>query len=126
MSEAQRGVYGERAVSRIPPALRAKYFSPAPGGFYQIMDALRESIDFTSINVVDDAQMRSHYDIDVIFCRNLLIYFDDLARRQAMETMYECLAPGGFICLGHSESMSRMSSLYRPRRFGEAIVYQKP
>jgi chemotaxis protein methyltransferase CheR len=125
LREARKGVYGERALSRIPQAIREKYFSALADGF-QIADALRESIDFTAVNIVDPAQMRNFSTIDVIFCRNLLIYFDDLARRQAMETLYECLAPGGFICLGHSESMSRMSSLFRPRRIADAIVYQKP
>jgi len=62
----------------------------------------------------------------VIFCRNMLIYFDDVSQRAAIEALYDCLAPGGFICLGHSESMSRMSSLFRPRKFGDSILYQKP
>ncbi len=125
LREAHNGVYGERALSRVPQHLREKYFTRLAAG-YQIVETLRESIDFSTVNVVDASQMRNYSDIDVIFCRNLLIYFDDLARRQAMETLYECLAPGGFICLGHSESMSRMSSLFRPRRFSDAIVYQKP
>ena len=125
LQEARNGLYGERALSRIPQKFREKYFSSVADGF-QITEALRESIDFSVINIVDPAQMRNYSKIDVIFCRNLLIYFDDLARRQAMETLYECMAPGGFICLGHSESMSRMSSLFRPRRFSDAIVYQKP
>ena len=59
--------------------------------------------------------MRRFRDIDVIFCRNMLIYFDDTSRRETIEAMYDCLAPGGFICLGHSESMSRISALFRPR-----------
>ncbi len=126
LSEAHEGIYGERALSRIPPEIREKYFSPVAGNSYQILEELREFIDFSAINVVEAAQMRNYSNIDVIFCRNLLIYFDDLARRQAMETMYECLASGGFICLGHSESMSRMSSLYKPRRIGDSIIYQKP
>ncbi len=125
LDEARKGVYGERALSRIPQKFREKYFSTVADGF-QIRETLRELIDFSVINIVDPAQMRDYSNIDVIFCRNLLIYFDDLARRQAMETLYECMAPGGFICLGHSESMSRMSSLFRPRRISDAIVYQKP
>jgi chemotaxis protein methyltransferase CheR len=62
----------------------------------------------------------------VIFCRNLLIYFDDLSRREAAEAIFAALTPGGFVCLGHSESMSRISSLFALRKFPEAIVYQKP
>ena len=61
----------------------------------------------------------------MIFCRNLLIYFDDLSRQKAAVALYDTLSPGGFICLGHSESMSRISSLFKVRKFPEAIVYQK-
>jgi chemotaxis protein methyltransferase CheR len=75
---------------------------------------------------MDVADMRAYRDFDVIFCRNLLIYFDDMSRRLASETFFDALNPGGFVCLGHSESMSRISSLFRVRKFPEAIVYQKP
>jgi chemotaxis protein methyltransferase CheR len=75
---------------------------------------------------VDPAQTRPHGQFDVIFCRNVLIYFDDASRRLAAENLYENLAPGGFICLGHTESMSRISPLFEVRRFADAIVYQRP
>lgn len=78
------------------------------------------------MNLNDPLQTRRHRDFDVVFCRNLLIYFDDLSRRQAAETIFDALQPGGFCCLGHSESMSRISPLFRVRRFPDAIVYQKP
>ena len=55
-----------------------------------------------------------------------LIYFDDASRRVAAENLFEALAPGGFICLGHTESMSRISPLFEVRRFPDAIVYQRP
>jgi chemotaxis protein methyltransferase CheR len=74
----------------------------------------------------DPADTRRFRDIDIVFCRNLLIYFDDLSRRVAAEALFDAMSPGGFICLGHSESMSRMSSLYTVRRFKDAMVYQKP
>jgi chemotaxis protein methyltransferase CheR len=64
--------------------------------------------------------------IDVIFCRNLLIYFDDASRREAVEMFFDALKPGGFIFLGHSETMSRISSLFKVRKFSDAIAYQKP
>jgi chemotaxis protein methyltransferase CheR len=70
--------------------------------------------------------MRRHRGLyDVIFCRNLLIYFDDLSRRQAAEALFEALRPGGFLCLGHSESMSRISPLFTVRKTRDAIVYQR-
>ena len=61
--------------------------------------------------------MRQFRNIDVIFCRNMLIYFDDKSRRETIEAMYDCMSPGGYICLGHSESMSRISSLFRARKY---------
>ena len=72
------------------------------------------------------AETVAHGVFDVIFCRNVLIYFDDASRRVAAENLFENLAPGGFICLGHSESMSRISPLFEVCRFADAIVYRKP
>ena len=126
LDEARNGVYGERSLSRVSMALRKQYFVRRPDGNHQIVAALRDSIDFSLVNIVDPVQTRRFRDIDVIFCRNLLIYFDDLGRRQAAEMFFEALAPGGFLCLGHSESMSRISSLFLPRKFQDSIVYQKP
>ncbi|PPQ32301.1 chemotaxis protein [Rhodoblastus sphagnicola] len=125
LAKAREGRYSARSVQRVSPALRRKYFRPA-GEDFQICDELRESIDFSAINLIDRIAMARMRDVDVVFCRNLLIYFDDVSRREAVELIYESMAPGGFICLGHSESMSRMSSLFRPRKFAGTIVYQKP
>ncbi|MBK5941535.1 CheR family methyltransferase [Halochromatium roseum] len=122
---AKQGLYGERAVQHVPEPLLKKYFMRV-GTQYQVRQTLREAVEFTQVNVSDSADMRSHRHFDVIFCRNLLIYFDDLSRKKTAESFYDALNPGGFICLGHSEAMSRISSLFQIRRFPEAIVYQKP
>ncbi len=125
INQAQQGFYSARSVQHLPKALLNKYFKPQRDGF-QISKELRDAISFTRVNLMEPADVRSYRDIDVIFCRNLLIYFDDLSRRTAAETFYDALSPGGFVCLGHSESMSRISSLFRVRKFPEAIVYEKP
>jgi chemotaxis protein methyltransferase CheR len=126
LDEARAGVYGERSLSRVPRATRQRYFVQRPDGNYQICAALRNSIDFSLVNIVDPVQTRQFRNFDVIFCRNLLIYFDDTGRREAAEMFFEALVPGGFLCLGHSESMSRISSIFAPRKFQDSIVYQKP
>jgi chemotaxis protein methyltransferase CheR len=123
--DAKAGVYSERAVHRLSEKLKAKYFRPHADGF-RICDALRQSIDFSVVNVSDPVAMRRFRDIDVVFCRNMLIYFDYDSRRQAVETLYDSMRPGGVICLGHSESMSRMSAMFEPRRYGSTILYQRP
>jgi chemotaxis protein methyltransferase CheR len=126
LARAREGYFDARSVQRLPEALRRKYFEGERNGRWRICSTLRDSIEFTPANISDSVEMAKRRDFDVIFCRNLLIYFDDQSRRQAMAGFYEALRPGGFICLGHSESMSRMSGLFLPRKFPEALVHQRP
>jgi chemotaxis protein methyltransferase CheR len=127
VSQAKAGLYEDRSVQYLPDAVMARYFTYSADGRWQISDDLRSSVDFGVVNLNDRNDMRRHNGVfDVIFCRNLLIYFDELSSRQAAEALFDALRPGGFICLGHSESMSRMSSLFLVRKFPDAIVYQKP
>ncbi len=126
LAEAAAGIYGERSLQRLSPELIRKYFIQQKDRRYRISDDIRGSIDFSQGNVVDPLFMRMFRNVDIIFCRNMLIYFDDTSRRETIEAMYDCLRPGGYICLGHSESMSRISSLFRPRKHADSIIYQKP
>jgi chemotaxis protein methyltransferase CheR len=123
---AELGVFGKRALMRLSPELVAKYFRALDAERWSIIDDLRGSVRFTTVNLVEPAETRPHGKFDVIFCRNVLIYFDDASRRVAAENLYENLAPGGFICLGHTESMSRISPLFDVKRYADAIVYQRP
>ena len=125
LNQARAGLYTARSVKNVPAQYLKRHFKNTPEG-YQISDDLRSAVDFTRVNLMEPADVRNYRNFDVIFCRNLLIYFDDLSRKQAAETFYDALQPQGFICLGHSESMSRISSLYKIRKFSDAIVYQKP
>lgn len=124
LHKARIGRYSARSVQHVPPAWLKKYFTRM-GDEYQICEDLRQAVEFTRVNLAEPADTRPYRNFDVIFCRNLLIYFDDVSRKSAAETFYDALKPGGYICLGHSESMSRISSLYQVRKFPEAIVYQK-
>jgi len=126
LDAAQRGIYSPRSVANLPKPYLAKYFKPLPDGDFKLSRDVVDAVEFSRINLNDPAETRRFRDIDLIFCRNLLIYFDDISRRVAAEAMYDALRPGGFICLGHSESMSRISSLFDVRRFPDAMVYQKP
>jgi chemotaxis protein methyltransferase CheR len=123
---AQRGIYSPRSVAQLPKSYLERYFRARPDGDYEISRDLVSAVEFSRVNLTDSADTRAFRDIDLIFCRNLLIYFDDLSRRVAAEAMYDALVPGGFVCLGHSESMSRITSLFNVRRFPDAMVYQKP
>jgi chemotaxis protein methyltransferase CheR len=126
LKAAAEGIYGSRALMRLSTDIIGRYFKPTAEGNHQIDDGLRGSIEFTRVNLIDAHDVARYRDFDLIFCRNVLIYFDDASRRHAAENLYDCLRPGGYVCLGHSESMSRISPLFSVCRFPDAIVYQKP
>jgi chemotaxis protein methyltransferase CheR len=126
LEAARLGRYAPRALGRLPEAVLQAYFEPPRRGRRQIIDDLRESVIYTEANLMDRGSMMANGRFDVVFCRNVLIYFDDASRRQAADNLYACLEPGGFLCLGHSESMSRISERFVMRRFADAIVYQRP
>ena len=124
LRRARAGRYSARSVQHMPAPWLKKYFKSI-GEEYQLCKDIREAVEFTRVNLSEPSETLAYRNFDVIFCRNLLIYFDDISRQTAAETFYEAMNPGGFICLGHSESMSRISSLFKVRKFPEAIVYQK-
>jgi chemotaxis protein methyltransferase CheR len=127
LEAAKAGIYGERALMRLSRGLIDKYFrADADNRRWRILDDLRQSVRFTSVNAIERSQTRAQGRFDVIFCRNMLIYFDEASRRVAAENLYESLSPGGYVCLGHSESMSRISPLFEACRFADATVYRKP
>jgi chemotaxis protein methyltransferase CheR len=125
LKAAAEGIYGDRALMRLSQNVIKRYFKALDANRYQIDPGLRGSIQFTSANLIETADMMQFRNFDIIFCRNVLIYFDDASRRVAAENLYDCLRPGGYICLGHSETLSRISTLFDVCRFQDAIVYQK-
>jgi chemotaxis protein methyltransferase CheR len=126
LEKAKAGVYNRRSLQYVSAQTIARYTTDAGDGDRRLVPALRDSIRFTNVNLLDVVDDRAYRGFHVVFCRNLLIYFDDVSRREAGGALFSVMAPGGFICLGHSESMSRISSLFELRKFPEAIVYRKP
>lgn len=126
LKAAAEGLYSARALMRLSRDIVERYFERIDEAQVRIDAGLRGSIQFTHANLIDGQEMARYRDFDIVFCRNVLIYFDDASRRIAAENLYDCLRPGGYICLGHSETMSRISPLFRVCRFPEAIVYQRP
>ncbi|MEM4644101.1 MAG: protein-glutamate O-methyltransferase CheR [Candidatus Methanomethylicaceae archaeon] len=123
---AKKATYGLRAVQQLPSYILQKYFDCNEDGFYRLCEEVRSAVEFSRVNIIDHNEIKRYRGMDVVFCRNLLIYFDDASRKLAAENLYEVISPGGFICLGHSESMSRISPLFLIRKYPQGIVYQKP
>jgi chemotaxis protein methyltransferase CheR len=123
---AKAGIYGERALSKLPDDVVERYFEHRRGHSRKIIDDLRESVQFVPVNLINPVAMAAMGRFDVIFCRNLLIYFDDAARLAAADHLFDRLNPGGYLCLGHTESMARISDRFEFARFDDAIVYRRP
>ena len=126
LAAAERGIYSQRSVANLPAPYLKKYFKKDGADRFIISRDLVNAVEFSQINLTDTGDMRRMRDIDLVFCRNVLIYFDDVSRQLATESIYDAMRPGAFLCLGHSESMNRVSSLFRVKRFPDALVYQKP
>jgi chemotaxis protein methyltransferase CheR len=124
--DARKGLYGERSLARLPPSVVERYFNPTRNREWEIIEDIRESVTFTSANLVDARSMASQGKFDVIFCRNVLIYFDEISRTRAADNLFGALNPGGYICLGHTESMARISNRFQACRFEDAVVYRRP
>ncbi|QAY75899.1 protein-glutamate O-methyltransferase CheR [Sphingosinicella sp. BN140058] len=125
IAAALRGRYTNRSIAKLPQEVLDAYFEPEVRGRREIIQDLKESVKFTATNLNDRASVLTQGRFDVIFCRNLLIYFDEESRRTAAAHLYEALNPGGYLCLGHTESMSRISDAFEMRRFDDAIVYRR-
>ncbi len=125
LRRAREASYNERSVKDVPPPLLAKYFQPVPGGF-NLLPAVKSMVSFRHLNLFDAAQMRQIKGVDFIFCRNVLIYFDDMSRKAVVASFYDSLNPGGYIYLGHAESVSRINTAFAIKRMGGLIVHQKP
>jgi chemotaxis protein methyltransferase CheR len=119
------GHYGPRSLAKLPGAVLENYFEDEGGERREIIRDIKESVRFTKANLVDAASVAAQGRFDVIFCRNLLIYFDDSSRLVAADNLHAALNPGGYLCLGHTESMSRISDRFETRRFEDAIVYRR-
>lgn len=125
LRQAAEGYYGERSLSRLPADIVERYFEPEHDRQRRLIGDLRESVLFAKGNIVDQQSLAALGRFDVIFCRNLLIYFDEAARETAARNLHALLYAGGYICLGHTESMSRISETFEPVRFPDAIVYRE-
>jgi chemotaxis protein methyltransferase CheR len=124
IKKAQAAKYSDRAVHAIPKNILNKWFNKRGLG-YELGEELQGSVDFQVANIFDKAQMHKLGKFDVIFSRNMLIYFDDASRKEVAMTFYDMLNPGGYVLLGHAEYMSRIVSVFNAKKIDNTLIYQK-
>ena len=105
MTAAKKGVY--ELPDTIPPDWKKKYFVPQAGGQYQVAPKVRDNVIFQPFNLMDPIHFRRKF--DVIFCRNVMIYFDQPTKDALMRRFYDALVPGGYFMISHSENLSKNS-----------------
>jgi chemotaxis protein methyltransferase CheR len=106
LAKARTGEYDADCMRDVPVPLLSKYFSliqSNPSRFYRVNDCLRKMVTFARLNLMDTWPMRGPF--DVIFCRNVMIYFDNASQRDLVRRFSEMLIPGGHLLVGHSESL---------------------
>lgn len=121
---AKEGVFSPRSVKNVPNKLLQQYFKRSTENF-EIVPFLKKAVSFKTLNVMDRSSMNALGKFDVIFSRNMLIYFDDHSRKQVTTTFYEMLKPKGTLFLGHAETMNKSTSMFRAQKNGNVIYYVK-
>jgi chemotaxis protein methyltransferase CheR len=116
--------YGARSVNEVPDEYRDKYLTKS-GDEYVVKPRTAALVQARHLNLHDRLAMRAMRNFDFIFCRNVLIYFDDASRKSVVDQFYNSLNKGGYVFLGHSESLGRMTSAFRLKRFDNHLVYVK-
>jgi chemotaxis protein methyltransferase CheR len=124
IAKAKAASYSERSVHAIPKDILGRWFKKKAFG-YDLSEDLQGTVDFHVANVFDKSQMRKLGKFDVIFSRNMLIYFDDASRKEVAMTFYDMLNPGGYVLLGHAEYMSRIVSVFNAKKVDNTLIYQK-
>jgi len=122
---ARRGVYGRSAFRMTDDYYLLKYFEPQDGGF-RICDRVRQLVAISHLNLLDRTRMAMLGSFDLIFCRNVIIYFDLHAKKQVVASFHSLLRDGGYLLLGHSESLMNISTQFTLRHLKNDMVYQKP
>ncbi len=124
LHSARRGIYQKHSFRATDPEMIAKYFIQDDNG-YKISDKVKEKVNFGYFNLLDSDKSAFINRMDVIFCRNVIIYFDMPAKKKVIEMFYEKLDNLGFLLLGHSESLINISTAFTLRHFKNDMVYQK-
>lgn len=105
LDTARLGIYSERAVRQSATRFEreGRYLVRSEGGNYQVAEKIKEQVQFFRLNLTDTAYPDFLQNVDLIVCRNVLIYFEEGERRRAIDKFGQCLAPGGWLCLGSAE-----------------------
>jgi chemotaxis protein methyltransferase CheR len=126
IAAARRGVYAPPSFRATSDEARAAWFEHVSETEWAVGPRVRALCHFGQMNLLDEERTHLVGRCDVIFCRNVVIYFDTPARKRVIEMFYERLVPGGALLLGHAESLLNVSTAFELLHLKEDLVYRKP
>ncbi len=126
LHSAREGVYGTLAFRNIEPLYHERYFHKLEENKYRVRDNVKALVTFGHLNIMQSSSWPADGSFDVVFCRNVLIYFSPEAKRKAVANLEAKLKTGAFLLLGHAESLLNISTSFALRHFKYDMVYQKP
>ncbi len=122
LAKAQQAVYHQDSMKNLSPEIVKKYFTPIGNDCYRVNDEVRRQVVFKVFNLMDQIPYKKN-PFDLIFCRNVMIYFDMETKVKLVNRFYDVLAPGGYLFIGHAESIPREATSFR---YIKPAIYQKP
>lgn len=125
LKTAEKGMYSDYALRTTPPGIISSYFTKNGLGRYEIKPEVKRLVSFGPINLNDRMQLKRVESSHIVFCRNVIIYFDEDMKKRVVSSFYDNLLPGGYLFIGHSESLHNISRVFKPTHHPGSIVYVK-
>jgi chemotaxis protein methyltransferase CheR len=121
---AKTGVYSKESMSKLPDLWKKKYFTPLPNDKdnFKVSPEVTRRVEFKTFNLMDKIPFRT-YPFDLIFCRNVMIYFEMPVKVELVNRLYEVIRPGGYLFIGHAESIPRDKTKFE---YVKPAIYRKP
>lgn len=120
LSHASQGIYEEEAVAQLPNRWRLSYFKQSGTAHYEVTSRIKQEVIFRRFNLMESFPFRKKF--HVIFCRNVMIYFDAKTKTELIHKFYDCLEPQGYLFIGHSETVNRDFTKFK---YVKPAVYRK-
>jgi len=124
LESARKGIYNDYTLRTTPPEIAKRYFD-MDNGTNSINANVKKLVQFGQINLKDRTQLRRLERSQIVFCRNVIIYFDDEMKKRVISAFYDNLLPGGYLIIGHSESLHNITRAFKPIHYPGAIIYKK-
>lgn len=110
LSRAREGIYSADSIKELPEQYKKRYFEKTADGKYQVLPEIKKYVSFKVFNLMDPVSVKNKY--DVIFCRNVMIYFNAETKIKIIDKFYEATKPGGYLMIGHAETIQRNRSKF--------------